>query len=178
MWKNGGKDRRETVHAYKRQTTSLLKKPHIIIFSRHKKLLWLYSANADWSIWLILNLLQLLNHKREAYYRIFYKTQKRHLHKWISCRKWVQNKQQQQISKQWERNQQRPGVATEQSVSTKTQSCLLNHLWNLTFFKLSYCVCARARMCVHVCACGSLFWLCLGFLLCNELCAPIWRNSP
>ena len=30
---------------------------------------------------------------------------------------------------------------------------------------------------VRTCECGSLFRLCLGSLLCNGLCAPIWKNS-
>ena len=48
------------------------------------------------------------------------------------------------------------------------------------------CVCVCECVCVSTCVCAGLgcarvrrglFWLCLGSLLCNGFCAPVWRNN-
>ena len=77
----------------------------------------------------------------------------------------------------------------------KSHSQLWNHLWNLTsssypidwltryvcvcvcvvYVRVHVCACMCACMCAHVPARRSLFWLC--FVLCNGLCAPVWRNN-
>ena len=41
------------------------------------------------------------------------------------------------------------------------------------------CVCGGVSMCLCVFACThrNFCWLCFGYLHCNRLCGPVWRNS-
>ena len=53
-----------------------------------------------------------------------------------------------------------------------------SHLFKLSYW-LSVCVyvCVCVCVCVRARACSWLFWLGFSALLCNGLCAPIWRNN-
>ena len=65
------------------------------------------------------------------------------------------------------------GTVSLAKLNHQTHSHLSGHLWSLTsssYILLTVCV----YVCVHTQ--GSLFWLCCSSLLCNGLCAPVWRN--
>ena len=44
------------------------------------------------------------------------------------------------------------------------------------FVCMHVCLCACIHACVHSCLCVYAFWLCFCFLLCNGLCAPVWKQ--
>ena len=54
--------------------------------------------------------------------------------------------------------------------------CACMHAFVCTHVCLCACVCACIHACVHSCLCVYAFWLCFCFLLCNGLCAPVWKQ--
>ena len=77
-------------------------------------------------------------------------------------------------------------AASAQSLWPQTPQCSSSTRWRMLHMLIEgfvrLCVWVCACICPHVCACvhmhsQNLSWLCIAPLLCNGLCAPIWRNS-
>ena len=66
------------------------------------------------------------------------------------------------------------GVCVCVCVCVCMRECM--HAFVCTHVCLCACVCACIHACVHSCLCVYAFWLCFCFLLCNGLCAPVWKQ--